>query len=111
MRCMLKEPMYKSRFRSFLAALRYTESGMQKRAAWEEVWRLQRREDAGQDVGAIPVPPKYAQADFARNGYWQRRGKLDSLCSEFLAQAARYGFSAADVLAAIKDLSERRASS
>src|SRR5207249_4677198 len=41
----------------------------------------------------------------------QRRGKLDSLCSEFLAQAARYGFSSADVLAAIKDLSERRASS
>jgi GntR family transcriptional regulator len=41
----------------------------------------------------------------------QRRAKLESLCSEFLAQAARYGFSSAHVMAAIQDLTKRRASS
>jgi hypothetical protein len=30
----------------FLAALRYSESGLRKRADWEETWRLQREEDA-----------------------------------------------------------------
>src|SRR5205823_4655732 len=30
----------------FLAAQRYVESGLRKRAQWEETWRLQRREDA-----------------------------------------------------------------
>ncbi|WP_326641573.1 hypothetical protein OG884_02180 [Streptosporangium sp. NBC_01755] len=30
----------------FLAAYRYKESGLRKRAEWEEVWELQRREDA-----------------------------------------------------------------
>ncbi len=41
----------------------------------------------------------------------QRRAKLESLCSEFLAQAARYGFSSLEVMAAIQNLTERRASS
>jgi hypothetical protein len=30
----------------FLPFLRYKESGLRKRAQWEETWRLQRREDA-----------------------------------------------------------------
>ncbi len=30
----------------FLAAMRYAEAGLRKRAQWEETWRLQRREDA-----------------------------------------------------------------
>lgn len=38
----------------------------------------------------------------------QRRAKLESLCSEFLAQAARYGFSPGEVTAAIQRLTERR---
>jgi GntR family transcriptional regulator len=41
----------------------------------------------------------------------QRCAKLDSLCSEFLAQAARYGFSPGEVMAAIQNLTERRSSS
>jgi hypothetical protein len=61
----------------FLAGYRYRESGLRKRAAWEETWALQRREDAGEKVGSIPVPPKYTSADFARNEYWSHRGKLD----------------------------------
>jgi len=60
----------------YLAALRYTDSGMRKRAQWLETWELQRREDAGEDVGAIPVPPKYTKADF-QGVAWDHRGKLD----------------------------------
>ena len=61
----------------YLAAYRYKDSGLRKREAWEETWRLQRREDAGEKVGAIAVPPKYTSADFRKNSYWQARGKLD----------------------------------
>jgi Domain of unknown function (DUF7008)/Eco57I restriction-modification methylase len=61
----------------FLAAYRYKDSGLRKREAWEETWALQRREDAGEKVGTIEVPPKYNLADFRKNSYWQARGKLD----------------------------------
>jgi hypothetical protein len=61
----------------FLAAYRYKEPGLRKRQAWEETWDLQRREDAGQKAGTIPVPPKYTSADFRRQSYWAARGKLD----------------------------------
>jgi hypothetical protein len=50
---------------------------LRKRQAWEETWDLQRREDVGQKVGPISVPPKYAPADFRKVSYWQARGKLD----------------------------------
>jgi hypothetical protein len=66
-----------------------------------ETWDLQRREDAidartaldptdpdhlseaeakalkAREAGAIPLPPKYASADFVRPSYWSLRGKLD----------------------------------
>jgi hypothetical protein len=61
----------------YLAAYRYKDSGLRKREAWEETWRLQRRQDAGEKVGTIAVPPKYTSADFRKNSYWQARGKLD----------------------------------
>jgi hypothetical protein len=61
----------------FLAAYRYKDPGLRKREAWEETWRLQRLEDAGERVGPIAVPPKYTSADFRKNSYWQARGKLD----------------------------------
>lgn len=61
----------------YLAAHRYKEPGLRKRAAWERTWDLQRREDAGEDVGAIPVPPKYTSGDFRKTSYWRLRGKLD----------------------------------
>nr|WP_281361207.1 BREX-2 system adenine-specific DNA-methyltransferase PglX [Actinopolyspora biskrensis] len=62
----------------FLAAYRYKESGLRTRAAWEETWRLQREEDAGETLDKpIPVPPKYKPADFSKPHYWQHRGKLD----------------------------------
>lgn len=61
----------------YLAAFRYRDSGLRKREAWEATWALQRREDAGEQVGTIPVPPKYTSADFRKVSYWQARGKLD----------------------------------
>jgi len=61
----------------FLAAQRLKDTGLRKREAWEHTWDLQRREDAGEKVGDIPVPPKYANADFRKTSWWQHRGKLD----------------------------------
>ncbi|MEQ7007659.1 BREX-2 system adenine-specific DNA-methyltransferase PglX [Actinopolymorpha sp. B17G11] len=60
-----------------VAAWRHTDTGMWTRAAWERTWDLQRREDAGEKVGEIPVPPKYKQGDFRDQSYWRKRGKLD----------------------------------
>ncbi|MFG3642519.1 BREX-2 system adenine-specific DNA-methyltransferase PglX [Micromonospora sp. NPDC047762] len=61
----------------FLAAYRLKDSGLRKREAWEQTWDLQRREDKGEEVGEIPVPPKYAISDFRKQSWWQHRGKLD----------------------------------
>jgi hypothetical protein len=61
----------------YLPVLRYKPSGLIKRAEWEKTWELQRREDAGEKVGDIPVPPKYVSADFQKSDYWRLRGKLD----------------------------------
>ena len=83
---------------------RYKPSGLRKRAEWEKTWALQRLEDeidaraelpegdpqrltADQakrlkkdEVGDMPVPPRYTSADFISTGgarYWSLRGKLD----------------------------------
>lgn len=70
----------------FLAAYRYKPSGLEKRAAWEETWGLQRREDAGEKLAApIPVPPKYKPADFVKGSYWSHRGKLDVPKERFIS--------------------------
>jgi SAM-dependent methyltransferase len=84
-----------------LPVLRYKDSGLRKRAAWEQTWDLQRQEDTldartklaqsdpqyltalqvqdlkYREIGDIPVPPKYTSNDFAINTYWRLRGKLD----------------------------------
>jgi hypothetical protein len=89
----------------YLPIQRYKESGLRKRQDWEHVWDLQRREDQidaeekvdepkitdverlrrqaaankrkKDTLGDIPVPPKYAGADFIKGSYWRLRGKLD----------------------------------
>ena len=128
----------------FLAALRYAETGLRKRAQWEATWDKQRREDAidaevaarrdtfraqaerraqeqwqavnprrpgeepepyairmqagaapaveqqidrlvaeeqrrrkREEVGDIPVPPKYVTKDFQSTDFWRLRGGLD----------------------------------
>ena len=61
----------------FLPALRYSDSGLRKRAQWEDTWTLQRREDLGKSDGSIPVPPKYKKEDFQKTAFWDLRGGLD----------------------------------
>jgi hypothetical protein len=61
----------------FLPALRYSDTGLRKRAQWEDTWALQRREDKGESVGNIPVPPKYKKEDFLKVEFWDLRGGLD----------------------------------
>ncbi|GGL40844.1 BREX-2 system adenine-specific DNA-methyltransferase PglX [Nocardia jinanensis] len=70
----------------YLAALRYKDSGLRKRAEWEQVWDMQRDEDAGLIKATdIPVPPKYTSADFLKTAYWSHRGKLDVPKERFIA--------------------------
>jgi hypothetical protein len=69
----------------YLAALRYRESGLAKRAEWERVWEKQREEDRTGQRLDIAVPPKYKPADFARPSYWTHRGKLDVPKERFLS--------------------------
>lgn len=65
----------------FLPILRYKPSGLRKREVWERTWDLQRQQDAGKVVDAIPVPPKYVNSagkqDFQKQDYWRLRGGLD----------------------------------
>jgi hypothetical protein len=88
-----------------LPVQRYKESGLRNRRVWEDVWELQRKEDAidaqegvdgsglksaeqmarqasakarkARELGDIPVPPKYASKDFKSATCWSLRGKLD----------------------------------
>jgi len=76
----------------FLAALRYTDTGLVKRADWESVWDQQRAEDAAPTPekakeirDAIPVPPKYAPKDFRKTSFWRARGKLDVPKERFIS--------------------------
>jgi hypothetical protein len=68
----------------YLAALRYKDSGLRKWEQWCHTWDLQRREDAGEDVGEIPVPPRYTSADFLGVA-WTHRGKLDVPKERFIS--------------------------
>ncbi|MER5216317.1 BREX-2 system adenine-specific DNA-methyltransferase PglX [Streptomyces sp. NPDC002838] len=68
----------------FLAALRYKEAGLRKRADWERMWDEQHREDAAETEeernairDSIGAPPRYTAADFLKPSYWRNRGKLD----------------------------------
>jgi hypothetical protein len=69
----------------YLAALRYKDSGLAKRAEWERVWELQREEDRTGERRDIAVPPKYKPADFAKVSYWAQRGKLDVPKERFIS--------------------------
>ncbi|GAA0632078.1 BREX-2 system adenine-specific DNA-methyltransferase PglX [Streptomyces thermocarboxydovorans] len=69
----------------YLAALRYKESGLRKRAQWEQVWEQQREEDRTGKRLDIKVPPKYTSADFQKHSYWSHRGKLDVPKERFIS--------------------------
>lgn len=61
-----------------LPVQRYTDTGQRKRLQWQDTWTLQRREDAGESVDKIPVPPKYQGKDFLKADFWRLRGGLDA---------------------------------
>ncbi|WP_459738329.1 BREX-2 system adenine-specific DNA-methyltransferase PglX [Streptomyces sp. E-15] len=69
----------------YLAALRYKDSGLRKRAQWEQVWEQQREEDRTGQRLDIKVPPKYTGADFLKHSYWSNRGKLDVPKERFIS--------------------------
>jgi len=69
----------------YLAALRYKDTGLRKRRQWEQTWDLQRQEDATGERLNIPVPPKYASADFRKGSFWSHRGKLDVPKERFIS--------------------------
>lgn len=69
----------------YAAALRYKESGLRKRAQWEQVWELQRREDETGEALGIPVPPKFVSVDFRRASYWPIRRRLDIPRERFIS--------------------------
>ncbi|GAB3736262.1 hypothetical protein GCM10027590_48280 [Nocardiopsis nanhaiensis] len=84
----------------YLAALRYKDSGLRKRADWEHVWAEQRKEDAHnadlkegekEERRNIPVPPKYKSADFLKTTYWANRGKLDVPKERFVSYLGAEG--------------------
>ncbi|MBK1646159.1 DNA methylase [Thiocapsa imhoffii] len=84
-----------------MAAARYKPNAMSKFRAWQETWERQRAEDAidartalapsdpahltqdqaralkAEQIGEIPLPPKYAASDFRKPSFWGLRGKLD----------------------------------
>ncbi|GAB2791658.1 BREX-2 system adenine-specific DNA-methyltransferase PglX [Streptomyces chlorus] len=69
----------------YLAALRYKETGLRKRAQWERVWEEQREEDHDGVRRDIKPAPKYSGADFLRHSYWSNRGKLDVPKERFIS--------------------------
>ena len=69
----------------YLAALRYSDTGLRKRDQWERVWELQREEDRTGKRLDIAVPPKYNNKDFRKNSYWSQRGKLDVPKERFIS--------------------------
>lgn len=59
--------------------------------AWQERIAPLQAERKQQEIGDIPVPPKYAKADFARGSYWPLRGKLDVPKERFFSVPAASG--------------------
>ena len=61
----------------YLSALRYTRSGLAKRAAWEHHW----------DTQSDPTPrlPLYTPEDYPTASIWRHRGELDDERESFIA--------------------------
>jgi hypothetical protein len=97
----------------FLPGQRYKETGLRKRAVWEDTWDKQRTQDTideevglnapnltddqrkrleaeakklkAERLGEIPVPPRYAKPDFRSDVCWSLRGKLDVPKERFIS--------------------------
>lgn len=73
----------------------YTDEGLRKLRRWQEIWRLQDREDAGETV-KIPKPPEFKKGDFVHEAFYKIRGKLNVPRERFIVfndiAPARYGW-------------------
>lgn len=75
----------------YLSIWTFTDTGLEKRSAWEAVWAAQRAEDRGESTAQIPIPPQYSQGsrgkstDFREASYWRLRGKLDVPKERFIS--------------------------
>jgi hypothetical protein len=69
----------------FLAAYRYTDSGLDRYAEWQQTWDLQHRQDAGEEIDDIPVPPRYGQGDYRSVAFYKLRGPLDVPKERFIS--------------------------
>jgi hypothetical protein len=69
----------------YLAAYRYSATGLNKRRDWEKVWELQREEDRTGKRLAIDASDKYSPTDFAAKTYFDLRGKLDVPRERFIS--------------------------
>ena len=69
---------------AYLAALRHTEPGLEKRAQWEAAWAQQRLQDTGELVELIPAPPDYDRTDYQDSATFRHRGKLDVVTEPFI---------------------------
>ena len=67
-----------------LAAQRHKPSGLTKFREWQQVWDLQRAQDRSERI-TIPVPPKYATADYLKASFWKARGRLDVPKERFIS--------------------------
>jgi hypothetical protein len=92
----------------YLAANRYTEAGLEKRAAWERTWDLQRLEDAGEKVGEIPVPPKYDPKEFRGPSFYRLRGTLDVPKERFISYPGCEGWNHLQQAQALAALYQKR---
>jgi hypothetical protein len=78
----------------YLAALRYSESGLRKRADWEATWELQRAEDA------IDAEVEARRQEFVRAAWIQRHPRGDGETAEAYATGLAAGLEDGDVVAA-----------
>lgn len=69
----------------YLAALRYSESGLPKHDAWTETWHLQRELAKNSRHAEILPPPRYSSMDFLKPAYWRLRGKFDVPNERFIS--------------------------
>lgn len=65
-------------------------------ADWKRIWRLQEREDRGDDVGELRPAPPFKKEDYAHRNGWQLRGKFNVPNERFIRYdddvPVRYGW-------------------
>jgi hypothetical protein len=71
----------------YLAAMRFSATGMATFRIWEQTWSQQRAKDLNQhDPHLLPsIPPKYSDRDYTSMDYYRLRGRLDVPKERFIS--------------------------